>query len=77
MTIEVSAEELEGENSGGKDIAVEIEHIEELTREQFDRELCRRVAEANDLSARHVAGRKTIMLDLSELSVEPDDFVDD
>lgn len=76
MTIEVSAEELD-ENSGGKDIVVEIDHIEELTDEEFDRELVRRVAEMNDLSRRHVAGRKTIMLDLSGLSVEPDDFTDD
>ena len=76
MTIEVSAKELDKE-PGDSDIAVEIEHIEELTDEEYDRELVRRVAKANDLAPEHVAGRKTVMLSLDDLSVEPSDFTDE
>ena len=74
--IDVSTEKVE-ENEGHESIKVETEHVENLSREAFDRELVRRVAEINDLSPEHVASRRNVMLDMSELSVGPESFTDE
>ncbi|WP_049996069.1 hypothetical protein [Halococcus sediminicola] len=72
--IDVSAENIEENSSDDEPITVETEHREELSREAYDRELVKRVAELNDLTPEHVMSRRTVMLDMSELSVEPGDF---
>lgn len=75
MTISAESEHVEtdGEDTA-EELSVSAETRKVMTREQFDRELVKRVAEVNDLSEKHVASRRNVQLDMSELTVSPEDF---
>ena len=75
--VDVTSEHVESdEDREPAELSVSAEHREVLTREQFDRELVKRVSEINNVSEKHVASRRNVMLDMSELTVGPEDFSD-